>query len=134
MAKQRQKVLYMDDDPDHQTLVRTALSHYAGYQVVCAANGVEGLAMARAERPDVILMDIMMPELDGLSVMARIQQDAELRGIPVVFLTARALHSDIERGMAAGARDYVTKPFDALGLARRLANILNGTSQYAAAV
>jgi CheY-like chemotaxis protein len=90
--------------------------------------------MARAERPDVILMDIMMPELDGLSVMARIQQDAELRGIPVVFLTARALHSDIERGMAAGARDYVTKPFDALGLARRLANILNGTSQYAAAV
>ncbi|MBT3268332.1 response regulator, partial [Candidatus Poribacteria bacterium] len=106
MAKQRPKVLHMDDDPDHQALVRAALSHYGDYDVVCAGDGLEGLAMARAEDPDVILMDLMMPELDGLSVMARMQADNDLRGIPVVFLTARALHTDIERGMAAGARAY----------------------------
>ncbi|MBT5709902.1 response regulator [Candidatus Poribacteria bacterium] len=134
MAKQRPKVLHMDDDPDHQALVRAALSHYGDYDVVCAGDGLEGLAMARAEDPDVILMDLMMPELDGLSVMARMQADNDLRGIPVVFLTARALHTDIERGMAAGARAYVTKPFDALRLAERLADILNGPAELAAAI
>ncbi|MBT5534139.1 response regulator [Candidatus Poribacteria bacterium] len=134
MAKQRPKVLHMDDDPDHQALGRAALSHYGDYDVVCAGDGLEGLAMARAEDPDVILMDLMMPELDGLSVMARMQADNDLRGIPVVFLTARALHTDIERGMAAGARAYVTKPFDALRLAERLADILNGPAELAAAI
>ena len=73
-------------------------------------------------------------ELKFKMVMARMQADNDLRGIPVVFLTARALHTDIERGMAAGARAYVTKPFDALRLAERLADILNGPAELAAAI
>ncbi len=124
MAKQRQSILYVDDDPDHRRLVSTALEQHGGYDVTCAANGEEGLAAARRHRPDLMLLDMMMPGADGLSVLQRMQSDADLRGTPVVFLTARALPGDVERGMAAGASDYVTKPIDLLGLGARLAAVI----------
>lgn len=134
MATQAKTVLYVEDDPDHRTLVTAALTLHGGYRVLCARDGEEGLAMAREEKPDIILMDVTMPELGGLSVMAQIQADQRLCGIPVVLLTARARPQDVERGMAAGARDYVTKPFDALRLADRLGDVLRGSADYAAAL
>lgn len=83
----------------------------AGYRVLLAPNGKEGVAMALAERPDVIVCDIMMPELDGYGVIHMLQKNADTQHIPFIFLTAKAERGEIRKGMELGADDYITKPF-----------------------
>jgi ammonium transporter, Amt family len=101
-------VLVIDDDPDSRELIRRTLGR-EGIPVMLASNGIEGLALARATRPAAITLDVMMPEMDGWSVLAALKADAELRDVPVIMTT---MVDDRQRGFALGATDYLLKPVD----------------------
>ena len=118
------RVLLAEDDPDIQLVARLALRR-ADFDVTVASNGVEALAAVARSRPDLILLDWMMPELDGLETCTRLKSDATTKDIPVIFLTARSQESEINRGLALGAIGYVTKPFDALELGARVRELIN---------
>jgi DNA-binding response OmpR family regulator len=104
-------VLVIDDERSIRLLCRVNLGA-SGMEVLEASNGDEGLDLARREQPDLVLLDVMMPGLDGWSVARALADDPETRTIPVVFLTARADASDRRRGQQLGGVGYVVKPFD----------------------
>jgi CheY-like chemotaxis protein len=110
MTRVRPLVLVADDEEDILNLVRLRLAR-SGYDVVVAHEGAEAFAIARAQRPDVAVLDVSMPEMDGYAAVAALRDDPATRDIGIILLTARAQASDVERGFAAGADDYVTKPF-----------------------
>jgi len=112
-------ILIVDDEPENIELLDRRLSR-RGFTVVGATSAEEGLKVALSERPALILMDIKMPNLDGFDAMRLLQADPLTAGIPVIALTAHAMQEDRDRALAAGARDYETKPVD---LDRLLAKI-----------
>ena len=114
-------VLYVEDNPDNRRLVRKILES-RGYRVLEAEDGVTGLDLIRAERPPLVLLDISLPDLDGLQLVAAMKADEELAGIPVIALTASAMRGDRERFLAAGCDDYLSKPVQALELLDRVAH------------
>jgi two-component system, OmpR family, response regulator MtrA len=116
-------LLVADDDEDILTLVQLRLSR-SGYEVVVARDGDEALRLAQEKHPDLAVLDWMMPKASGIEVLRAIRAGAETADIPVVLLTARANASDVEEGMAAGADDYVAKPFSPQELAARVQSIL----------
>lgn len=123
MAERPARVLVVEDDPAIRELLRTALGR-AGYDVALAVNGLDALVQIdRArDKPHLLLCDIMLPELDGLSLVRALKSRQETRGIPVVFITAKSDSKTIAEGISAGARYYVTKPFvldDLLAKVRR---------------
>ena len=118
-----QRALVVDDDADIRYLVAFKLRQ-ADFLVDEAENGEEGLAAATDTLPDVILLDWMMPKLSGVEVLLRLKDDPKTAGIPVIMLTARAQESEIERGFAAGADDYIVKPFSPRELASRVDALL----------
>jgi CheY-like chemotaxis protein len=105
------RVVLVDDDPDLRKLVKLTLEFTAGWQVSTAADGTEGIETVRNEQPDVAVVDIMMPDMDGYEVCRRLKDDPETEGIPVVFLTARK-ELDREKVKACGAHGVVVKPFE----------------------
>ncbi|MBW3657145.1 MAG: response regulator [Actinobacteria bacterium] len=109
------KVLAVDDDPVIQRLLQVNLE-MEGYEVALAGDGVEALEQARAFRPDLVLLDIMMPRKNGWQVLAELKEDEDLKHVPVVFLSARAQDDDLQRGTELGAEAYITKPFDPIDL------------------
>lgn len=109
------KVLLIEDNPDMRENTLEILQ-FAGYQVFSANNGREGVQMARETLPDLILCDIMMPEMDGYGVLYLLNKDPKTAGIPFIFLTAKADKSDVRKGMNLGADDYLTKPYDEMEL------------------
>jgi two-component system, OmpR family, copper resistance phosphate regulon response regulator CusR len=117
------RVLVIDDEAPIRLLCRVNLET-AGMQVREAEDGAAGLAAVRAERPDVILLDVMMPGMDGWQVMEALRGDEATRDIPIVFLTARAELRDQARGLELGGFDYVTKPFNPLELAPLVEDLL----------
>ena len=117
------KVLVVDDEPPIRLLCRVNLEA-EGMEVLEAADGEEGLAAARAERPDVVLLDVMMPGMDGWQVAERLVEDTETMDIPLVFLTARAELRDRARGLELGGVDYITKPFNPTELATVVEGLL----------
>ena len=110
LSPNNSKILLIDDDLDTSSLISTMLQR-AGFSVVVVDSGVSGIAMAHQEHPDLILCDIMMPEMDGLSVLRTLRSQSDTALIPFVFLTARARAEDMRTGMELGADDYLTKPF-----------------------
>lgn len=116
-------VLVADDDADILALVTLRLRR-SGYDVLQASDGEEALRLARDRKPDVAVLDVMMPRLTGLDVTRALRADAETSDIPVVLLTARVQQEDAARGLAAGADEYVTKPFSPHELTSRLESIL----------
>lgn len=122
MAVQR-KILVVDDTEANLKLLR-ALLRGAGYEVVTASGGEEGVRAAAAERPDLILLDIMMPDLTGFEVCQRLRGAQETRETPVVFLTALHELEDHVKGMDAGGDDVLTKPINKLELLTRVASLL----------
>lgn len=116
-------VLVVDDDPVIQKLLQVNFE-MEGYDVVIAGDGEEGLAMAREERPDLVLLDVMMPKMNGLDVAAALRADALTERIPIIMLSAKAQASDVQAGLDLGVDDYVTKPFDPLELLERVAGLL----------
>jgi len=105
------KILYVEDNEDNIYMLQRRLVR-AGYAVVIARDGAEGVAMALAERPDLILMDLGLPVLDGWQATQRIKTAAETQAIPVIALTANAMTGDKEKAIAAGCDDFDTKPID----------------------
>jgi|ERR1700687_5415529 len=103
------KILVVEDDTDNRCIVAKVLS-VEGYQVIEAIDGVEALAQARAEHPDLILMDLALPNMDGWEATRRLKSDPATRSIPVVALTAFAMRGDEEQARAAGCDDYIPKP------------------------
>ena len=116
-------LLLVEDDPDIQLVARAALKR-AGFAVTTAANGPAALDQVRAARPDAILLDWMMPGMDGPEVCRRLKGDASTADIPVIFLTARSQQSEIARGLSLGAVGYIVKPFDALALGTQVRELL----------
>jgi DNA-binding response OmpR family regulator len=117
------RVLVIDDEAPIRLLCRVNLEA-EGMEVVEAADGPSGLEKARAEEPDVILLDVMMPGLDGWRVAEELLDDERNEGIPIVFLTARAELRDRARGIDLGGVDYVTKPFNPVELAPLVRDLL----------
>lgn len=115
------KVLVVDDDPSIQRLVVLTFE-MEGWEVVIADDGLAGLAAAKKEAPDAILLDVMMPKMDGLTVATELKSDPETSSIPVVLLSAKAQAGDLAAGTATGADEYMTKPFDPL----ELIDVVNG--------
>ena len=119
-------LLVADDDEDVLMLVQLRLSR-SGYEVVVARDGEEALRLVREKQPDLAVLDWMMPKASGLEVLRALRADEETASIPVLMLTARASASDIEQGLAAGADDYIAKPFSPQELASRVQSILTGS-------
>ena len=105
------KILYVEDNEDNVYMLVRRLTR-KGFMVVVAGTGTEGVAMARSEAPDLILMDLSLPEMDGWEATRLIKADADLAAIPVVALSAHAMAGDREKALAAGCDDFDTKPVD----------------------
>ena len=117
------KILVVDDEPDAVELIKFNLKA-AGYEVVKAADGEEALKKARGLIPDLILLDLMLPEVDGLEVCKILRRDARVSAIPIIMLTAKAAEIDRVLGLELGADDYVTKPFSPRELVLRVKRLL----------
>jgi adenylate cyclase len=117
------RILAVDDTPESLEILRVRLEAN-DYEVVTASDGEEGLAMAEELRPDLILLDVMMPKLDGISVVRVLKQNPELRSIPVILVTAKSDTRDIVEGLDAGGDDYLTKPFEHAALLARVRSML----------
>ena len=102
-------ILVIEDEPEMRRNIAALLSYY-DYRTIAAKDGREGLAAARREKPDLILCDVMMPELDGYGVLQTLQADETLAQVPFIFLTAKGEKDDLRSGMNLGADDYLTKP------------------------
>jgi two-component system, OmpR family, phosphate regulon response regulator PhoB len=122
------RVLVIDDEAPIRLLCRVNLEA-EGVTVLEAADGSTGLAIARSQRPDVILLDVMMPGLDGWSVAEELLEDPLTRDIPVVFLTARADLRDRVRGIDLGGLDYITKPFNPVELATLVREVVGAVER-----
>jgi CheY-like chemotaxis protein len=118
------KVLVIDDEDDIRRIAMISLSGVGGMVVAEANGGLEGIRKAREERPDVILLDMMMPGLDGLATFQVLRGDPETSGIPVVFLTAKAMSAEVDRLRALGARGVLIKPFDPMALPGQLLGLV----------
>lgn len=120
------KLLIADDEPGIRTLVRMTLIDDS-FEIIEASDGIEALAMAKQERPDLVLLDVSMPGKTGFEVCREIKSDPNLSGTVVVMLTALAQESDLELGERAGADGYFTKPFSPLALMRKVDEILGNS-------
>lgn len=118
-------ILVVDDDEDIREVVRATLQDIAGYRVIVAASGHEAVDVARRERPDLVLLDSVMPVLSGLATLQRLREDEALAALPVVFMTANVSASDRARYTASGAVGVVVKPFDPLSLLQQVAAVLS---------
>lgn len=121
------KLLIADDEPGVRSLVRLTLES-GRYQILEATDGEEALDLARRHRPELVLLDAMMPKRSGFEVCRALKEDPGTRGITVLMLTARAQESDRQRGVAAGADGYFTKPFSPLALMQKVEEVLGGES------
>jgi DNA-binding NarL/FixJ family response regulator len=113
------KILVIEDEPEMRRNISTLLRFY-GYDPVAAADGREGIEAARRVKPDLILCDVMMPELDGYGVLQALQMDESLARVPFIFLTAKGEKNDLRSGMDLGADDYLTKPVANADLVRAI--------------
>jgi len=120
------KVMIVDDDQDIRLICELAIRRIGKWDVVMAASGEEALALVRSERPDVILLDVMMPGIDGLTTLAMLRDHPETREIPVVFLTAKAQKREVDHYMALGATGVIRKPFNVIKLADEIRDIVGG--------
>jgi DNA-binding response OmpR family regulator len=123
VERERPVVLAADDDEDILELIAFRLEH-SGYTVLQARDGEEALDLARTLRPDLAVLDVMMPKIDGFEVTRRLRQDDSTTRMPIILLTARTQEADVQRGFDAGADDYIRKPFSPQELRARVQAIL----------
>jgi two-component system alkaline phosphatase synthesis response regulator PhoP/two-component system response regulator VicR len=123
------KIMAVDDERHIVRLIQVNLER-SGYQVVTAFDGPDALKKVETDRPDLIVLDVMMPKMDGFEVLKRLQANPETREIPVIMLTAKAQDADVFRGWASGVSAYLTKPFNPLELITFVRRILSGRDDY----
>ncbi|ARV59817.1 two-component system response regulator [Nostocales cyanobacterium HT-58-2] len=119
------RILLIDDEERLSEVVQTCLEIMAGWEVLTAATAKEGLFKAQTEHPDAILLDVMMPEIDGITVFRHLQQNSATQSIPVILLTAKMQPVDQAQFAQLGVAGVIAKPFDALRLADEVAQLLN---------
>ncbi len=119
-----EKVMLVEDEPDIQVVARMTLRRGGIREVVVAGNGEECLAQVGEVKPDLILLDVMMPKLDGYETCRRLKQNEETSSIPIIFLTAKAQQSEINQGLELGAIGYLVKPFDPATLHAEILSLL----------
>jgi two-component system phosphate regulon response regulator PhoB len=124
----RTKILVVDDEEDIRELVRLNLAK-EGYEVLDCESGEQALSLSRAKQPDLIVLDLMLPGIDGIEVCKRLKVDPKTAAIPVVILTAKGEEADIVAGLEVGAEDYVVKPFSGKVLAARVRRLLRKAAQ-----
>lgn len=104
------KIVIAEDEPDIRELIAFTL-RFAGYEVITGSNGEEGYELTKKERPDLAMFDVRMPKMTGYDACKKIKADREIAHIPVIFLSAKGQENEIEQGLAAGAEEYLLKPF-----------------------
>lgn len=119
------QVLIIDDEETIQTVVQFGLRLSVDWAVCCANSGAEGIKLAETEQPDVILLDVMMPEMDGIATFKALQANPVTQNIPVILLTAKAQRSDRRQFQTLGVSGVITKPFNSLHLAAEISTILS---------
>jgi two-component system, OmpR family, alkaline phosphatase synthesis response regulator PhoP len=119
------RVLIIDDEETIQTVVQFGIRMAAGWEVLTASSGPQGIYTAQTEQPDVILLDAMMPEIDGIATFKALQSDPETEQIPIIFLTAKAQTIEKRQFNDLGASGVITKPFNALDLPKQIAKLLH---------
>lgn len=124
-ARKPWRILVVDDDPDILTICRVGLERVSGCEVETVTSGREALERAQAFHPDVILLDVMMPEMDGVATAERLRQSGTMRDVPVVFLTAKSPAYRSEGSLLRGAAGVIKKPFDPMTLGDALREILH---------
>ena len=117
------KILIVDDEPNIARSLSFALNK-DGYDVSIAVDGDQAMAMIRDSKPDVMILDVMMPKMSGYDVCREVKSDAELRDIYVMMLTAKGQKGDLERGLSLGADEYIAKPFSPIKLVARVNELL----------
>ena len=117
------RILLVDDEASILAVARVGLKRM-GWSVLTAASGQEGIALAVAEQPDAIVLDVMMPEMDGLATLKQLQDNPQVKDIPVIFLTAKTQKADRRRFYASGIKGFITKPFDPTTLASQISGFL----------
>lgn len=121
------KILIIDDEEDIRQIASMSLNILGGMDVVEADGGEDGIAKAAESQPDAILLDMMMPVLDGPGTLAKLREHPDTKQIPVIFLTARAMTTEVERLKTMGAAGILTKPFDPTTLAKQVKDILGAS-------
>ena len=122
------KIVLIEDDPGIRTVIRLALKG-AGFTSICeTGNGTDGLALVLREKPALVILDLMLPGMDGLAVCSAIRRNPSVSGTPIVMLTARTAEEDVVRGLELGADDYITKPFSNAILVARVKAALRRTA------
>ncbi len=119
------RVLIIDDEPGIRQIVQISLQAIAGWEVLLAASGQEGIAMAMDKLPDAILLDVMMPEMDGITTFEQMQANLILKSIPTILLTAKAQTTEQRQFTELGVTGVITKPFKAPDLVRQIRLLLN---------
>ena len=122
------RVLLIDDEDNVREVAQMSLELMAGWEVTAVANGAEGIEQARALQPDVILLDVMMPGMDGPTTFQKLQADEGTKAIPVILLTAKAQAAERQRLQALGVVAVLTKPFDPVELPRQIESLLGWPS------
>jgi len=125
----KKTILLVDDEPDFVETVEFFLSG-SDYQVLVAKNGKNALEQVKNQKPDLILLDVMMPEMDGLEACKRLKKDPATNSIPIIMLTAKGRKEDVVEAIAAGADSYVVKPFNLTDLVERIEGILGGSHSH----
>ncbi|MGZ8159055.1 MAG: response regulator [Methylobacter sp.] len=116
-----ERILYVEDEPDIQAVAKLALEMVGGYEVLICSGGQEALDKAAGYAPDLILLDVMMPGMDGLSTLQNLRADPATAAIPVIFLTAKVQLPEVAQYQALGALDVIAKPFEPMTLAAQIA-------------
>lgn len=131
MVDNIKKVLLVDDDQNIRFVVQMSLEGLTEWKVVTADSGKAALALAPVELPDLIMLDVMMPEMDGPTTFMKLQDNAELRSIPVIFMTAKVQTHELESYLNIGAAGVISKPFDPMTLPEEIKKILSHLSSVA---
>lgn len=121
------KILYVEDDPDIQRIAQVALEKVGGFEVRICSSGQQALNEVAGFSPDLVILDIMLPEMDGLSILSALRQNEATAQIPVVFMTARVQAGEVEEYRRRGAIDVIFKPFDPMTLSGKLQDLWNGS-------
>ncbi len=117
-------ILLIDDEETIQEVVQVGIEIEAGWQVAIASSGEEGINLAQNQQPDAILLDVMMPDMDGIATLSQLKANIKTRTIPVIFLTAKTQAAEEDQFQSLGVVDVITKPFNSMTLASQIAKIL----------
>ena len=127
MARELRSILYVEDEADIQAVARLALEAVGGFSVTICSSGAEAVERAPEVRPDLILLDVMMPGMDGVNTLRALREIPETAATPVIFMTAKAQQSEIRNFRELGALDVIAKPFDPMALSDQIREIYEAT-------